>query len=293
MSIGDALPGNVACAVRYGNLCIPDMNASRYACKCNTHYSKMPKTTLPRGRLLDNCLRALDPCAIKACSHGTCVLSDVGVTLEVKGKQQREPFTWLGRVPAIRARCLCNAGWTGDTCSHPLVLNAWTPWSPWSHCEPACQSSIRELPPTAVGEMVPAGESTPRWGVRQRTRYRDCIGYSSDCRQEMMERSADMGLSIEDGETWRQYERRACRPRPCDRHLYLAIGKRAVRRSRIQKQVRETLKQAHTVHVWTVLAFTFLFAIFGFFAAFAVKIQSERAYEEPLMENRQDHSLVL
>ncbi|KAF8565209.1 Acidic fibroblast growth factor intracellular binding protein [Paragonimus westermani] len=237
MSIGEALPGNVACLVSKGNLCIPDRLTNRYICKCTRRYGRIPAAQFPPGRLLDNCLREVDPCSLKACMHGTCVLSDAGVTLKMEGKRDHEPFQWTDRTPAIVARCLCNVGWTGETCEHPLVLNGWTPWSPWSSCEPKCQTSFQQLPPTAISEMVPSGESTPRWGVRQRTRYRDCIGQSSDCRQEMLERSADMGLRIEDGELWRQYERRACRPRPCDRHLYLAMSKRTLKRPRIQKEV--------------------------------------------------------
>ncbi|KAF7233061.1 hypothetical protein EG68_12227 [Paragonimus skrjabini miyazakii] len=188
---------------------------------------------------------------------------------------------WIGRIPAVQARCVCNEGWTGEQCAHPLVRNAWTPWSPWSLCEPACQTSFRQLPPSATRELVPISENTPKWGMRQRTRFRDCVGGSSDCRQEMLERSADMELSIEDGESLRQFERRACRPRPCDRHLFLSTRKRSMKQSGVQKQVRDTLRQANTVHLWTLLAFTFVFAIFGVVAAFATKIHHEKVYELP------------
>ncbi|KER24992.1 hypothetical protein T265_14297, partial [Opisthorchis viverrini] len=273
MTIGNALPGNVACAVLDGNECIPDWNTSRYQCKCQQEYDRLPPESYPAGRLLDNCLREVHPCAITRCLHGICVLADYGVTMEMQGKLSREPMTWLGRRPMVKARCLCNAGWTGAACGEPLMMNGWTPWSPWSHCEPVCQTSLTQKPPTAVQERFLEGQSTPRWGTRQRTRRRDCMGLSYDCRYELQEHYARTGGSIGDGFSLVQYERRACRPRPCDRHLYLAMGKRAVRRSRIQGQVRDTLKQAYTVHLWTVLAFAFVFAIFAFFAAFATKMQ--------------------
>ncbi|VDP88079.1 unnamed protein product [Echinostoma caproni] len=238
MPVGNAIPGNVACGTDKGNQCIPLPIDGRYVCQCSAGYQKINLIKdLPPGRLLDNCLRQRDPCAVHACMHGTCVLSDLGSTMEYMGKQSREPFIWIGRNPQIVARCLCNAGWSGDKCSYPLMLNGWSPWSPWTSCEPSCQNSIRQLPPSAQREMIDSSQSTPRWGVRQRTRYRDCMGHASDCRQEIRERSANMGLKMEDGQSWRQYERRACRPRPCDRLLYLAMGKRAVKRSRIMKQV--------------------------------------------------------
>ncbi|GAA47788.1 hypothetical protein CLF_100802 [Clonorchis sinensis] len=232
------LEGNVACAVSKGNKCVPYPELAAYSCICSAEYSRIPTSAfLPKGRLLDNCLRQVDPCKVKACIHGTCVLTEQGTALEIRGKEKREPFTWLGRKPAVVARCLCNAGWTGEKCEHPLSLNGWTPWSQWSQCEPECQSSFRQNPPRGVQEMVMFGQSTPRWGMRQRTRFRDCIGHSSDCREEMQRLAAKMGMTIEDGETWRQYERRGCRPRFCDRHLFVAMGKRAVKRSAIQKQV--------------------------------------------------------
>ncbi|THD28326.1 Acidic fibroblast growth factor intracellular binding protein [Fasciola hepatica] len=292
MSVGNAIPGHVACGVDKGNRCIPNLEESRYSCQCSPNYQKITSLKdLPTGRLLDNCLRQRDPCAVQSCMHGTCVLSDFGSTMELLGKQSREPFSWIGRVPQIVARCLCNAGWSGEKCSYPLVLNGWSPWSPWTSCEPSCQSSLREMPPQAQKELVEAAQSTPRWGVRQRTRYRDCMGYASDCRQELKERFVDGGGKTEDGQSWRQYERRACRPRPCDRLLYLAMGKRAVKRSKIMKQVRETLKQAYTVHLWTVLAFTFVFAIFGFVAAFATKIHSEKSFEHMSFPGSREGSL--
>ncbi|TGZ69526.1 hypothetical protein CRM22_003695 [Opisthorchis felineus] len=287
MSIGDALSGNVACAVSKGNKCIPYPELAAYSCICSAEYSRIPKSALlPKGRLLDNCLRQVDPCMVKACIHGTCVLTEQGTALEIRGKEKREPFTWLGRRPAVVARCLCNAGWTGEKCEHPLSLNGWTPWSQWSQCEPECQSFFRQNPPRGVQEMVMFGQSTPRWGMRQRTRFRDCIGHSSDCREEMQGLAAKMGMTIEDGETWRQYERRGCRPRFCDRHLFVAMGKRAVKRSAIQKQVRDTFQQAYTVHLSTMIAFAFLFTIFGFAAAFATKLYHESSYEKDATSSR-------
>lgn len=283
MSIGNALPGRVACGVAKGNRCVAFPEEGRYICMCTKQYRKITSlTNLPSGRLLDNCLHQIDPCVLEACMHGICVLSDKGSTLELEGKQTDEPFTWIGRSPSIVARCVCDAGWSGKQCSYPVVLNGWSPWSPWTSCEPSCQDSLLEMPPRAVKELVEAGQSSPRWGIRQRTRHRDCMGFSSDCRRELTELAFVWGSKLEGGQTWRQYERRACRPRPCDRLLYVAIAKRAVKRSKIIKQVGETLKQTYTVHLWTVLAFTFVFAIFGFVASFATKMYSEKVFEREL-----------
>lgn len=140
------------------------------------------------------------------------------------------------RINHIVARCLCNTGWTGDKCSYPVMLNGWTPWSPWSSCEPACQSSIVQLPPN-VPPLEAAGDQWKQfWGLRQRSRYRECIGKNSDCYQQIVNEDSQLGISQAPRAPWRTYEYRVCRPRPCDRHLHLARESQPLKRSSIIKQ---------------------------------------------------------
>ncbi|VDQ08868.1 unnamed protein product [Trichobilharzia regenti] len=135
------------------------------------------------------------------------------------------------------ARCICDDGWRGERCTFPVSKNVWSLWSSWSFCEPSCQSSFTEVPPNYVPENWKYGAGTGRWGMRQRSRYRDCLSKASDCNEEIDRIAGFRGFINKTESIWRQYEYRGCRPRPCDRHLYLASGTRALQRSQLSGQV--------------------------------------------------------
>ncbi|CAH8854856.1 unnamed protein product [Trichobilharzia szidati] len=239
MPIGNVIMGDIACRVNDGNKCIPNKEYGIYTCQCTKAYKKLVNnsTLLPRERVADNCLVRIDPCLINPCKHGICVMSDFGSIEEEKAKRKGVTFSWFGNQPDLIARCICDDGWRGERCSFPVSKNVWSLWSSWSFCEPSCQSSFTEVPPNHVPENWKYGVGTGRWGMRQRSRYRDCLSKASDCNAEIDRMAGFRGFINKTEVTWRQYEYRGCRPRPCDRHLYLASGTRAVQRSQLSGQV--------------------------------------------------------
>ncbi len=56
----------------------------------------------------------------------------------------------------IKAVCICDYGWTGDSCQWPYT-GGWYPWGAWTPCKPSC------------------GEE------RYRKRFRECIVKSLNC----------------------------------------------------------------------------------------------------------------
>lgn len=99
----------------------------------------------------------------------------------------------------VTAKCLCENGWRGRLCSHPHLVNNWTPWTSWSSCYPSCQRILYE-------------------GNRHRYRRRKCLDPShGDC--YFSER--DKGRQGETRADHLSSELRLCRPRPCNRYLGL------------------------------------------------------------------------
>ncbi|CAH8588089.1 unnamed protein product [Heterobilharzia americana] len=279
MPVGNVIMGDIACRVADGNKCIPSKEFGTYTCQCIRGYKKLVNTTLlPRERASDNCLIRVDPCILEPCKHGICVMSDHGSVEEEKAKLKGISFTWFENKPRLIARCICDDGWRGERCSLPVSKNIWSLWSPWSFCVPSCQSSFTQVPPNHFPEKWEYGVGTRRWGMRQRSRYRDCLSKASDCDEEI-HRTAGYRRFVNRNEViWRQYEHRGCRPRPCDRHLYLASGLQATQKSRLSSKAEEIFYQSHTVLIWTMLTFTFVFAIFAFIATLVIKMFSERIY---------------
>lgn len=75
MRIGGVLMGDIACRTIDGNKCIPHEEFGTYTCQCITGFRKLTNSSLlPRKRVSDNCLVLVDPCIVKPCKHGICVI---------------------------------------------------------------------------------------------------------------------------------------------------------------------------------------------------------------------------
>lgn len=98
----------------------------------------------------------------------------------------------------LTGRCLCHRGWRGRLCSRPKKMNAWSSWTSWSACIPACQ-------PTSQGT----------WLGRFRVRKRRCLDPQGDCGHLIQESDGKKRLDVE--------ERKICRSRPCDRYLRVTV----------------------------------------------------------------------
>ncbi|CAH8520520.1 unnamed protein product [Schistosoma turkestanicum] len=119
--------GDIACRTTDGNKCIPHKEFGTYTCQCITGFSKFINSSLlPRQRVSDNCLVHVDPCIVKPCKHGVCVMSQ------------------YGNKPHLTARCICDYGWKGDQCDSPASINVWSSWSNWSFCESSCHLSFEQ-----------------------------------------------------------------------------------------------------------------------------------------------------
>ncbi|CAH8465063.1 unnamed protein product [Heterobilharzia americana] len=108
LASGVNIPGNVACNIANGGVCIGTSGTNTYHCECPESLTSDPAYLFP------NCLQFKDRCVSTICIRGDCVSS----------KNGQETY------------CICPEEAYGKYCE--FIRGQWAEWSPWSECSPNC-----------------------------------------------------------------------------------------------------------------------------------------------------------
>ncbi|CAH8564678.1 unnamed protein product [Schistosoma intercalatum] len=238
MRIGDVLMGDIACRTIDGNKCIPHEEFGTYTCQCITGFRKLTNSSLlPRKRVSDNCLVLVDPCIVKPCKHGICVISEYDSANEAKPRFKDTSFSWFENEPHLISRCICNNGWKGERCDSPISINVWSPWSQWSFGAPSYHSSFKQILTNNFSENKGYSMILNKGEIRQRSRYREFLSKASDCEQEEIIIAGYRWLLTKNEEMWQHYENQASRTQPYNQHLCLTSGISETQLSHLLRQL--------------------------------------------------------